>query len=303
MNLIWQQYIAEAQSHLLWNRLKPLLVQQLPPPIKRPELVDNYYLPLFLYLHDQVKMAGVRTFVVGINAPQGGGKSTLTAYLVQLFDWCGIKAVTLSIDDFYLTRAQQVRLASDNPDNTYLQQRGYPGTHDIDLGTEVLTRLKKPESPDQLQLPKYDKSCHKGQGDRAEQSSWPIVQLPVDVVLLEGWMLGFQPLAPDQITDNQLGKINSLLSDYDQWHQFLDSFVYLCPENPGFVVDWRSEAEQRMKAQGFAGMSSAEVQAYAKKFLPAYQLYGPHLATNPPTPLSFLQLIVGKNRLPLHDHN
>jgi len=299
MNLTWQHYIAEAHNHPLWNRLKPLLAQQLEPSIKRPELVDHYYLPLYLYLYDQVKMSGMRTFVIGINAPQGGGKSTLTSYLVKLFDWCGIKAVTLSIDDFYLTREQQVRLASDNPDNIYLQQRGYPGTHDIDLGSEVLSQLKKPGAPDKLQLPRYDKSRHNGQGDRAKQSSWPIVELPVDVVLLEGWMLGFQPLVSDQIADNQLGKINSLLADYSQWHQFLDGFVYLRPEVSDFVVDWRSEAEQRMKAQGLPGMSSTEVQAYTRKFLPAYQLYGPHLANNPPTPYSYLKLVIGRDRLPL----
>lgn len=32
------------------------------------------------------------------------------------------------------------------------------------------------------------------QGDRAPRPAWPLVQGPVDVVLFEGWMLGFSPI-------------------------------------------------------------------------------------------------------------
>ena len=236
---------------------------------------------------------------MGINAPQGGGKSTLTSYLVQLFDWSGLRAVTLSIDDFYLTRAEQVRLATDFPGNPYLQQRGYPGTHDVALGAEILSRLKQADPGSRLLLPRYDKSQHQGQGDRADPALWPEIAMPVDIVLVEGWMLGFQPVAPQVVTDPHLQQINKLLGQYTAWHSLLDNFVYIRPDDPAHVLEWRSEAEERMKAKGLPGMSASEVRAYAEKFLPAYRMYGPQLALTPPVSQGFLQIDIGKNRLPL----
>jgi D-glycerate 3-kinase len=303
MTSSWQETIIQDIDPDLWHELKQKLDTSLDPAIHQPGLVESYYLPMFFYLHKQASNHGQPGFVAGINAPQGGGKSTLTSYLVQLFDWSGLHAVTLSIDDFYLTRAEQVQLARTHPDNPYLQQRGYPGTHDIALGAETLSRLKQTGPDARLSLPRYDKSKFGGQGDRADSAQWPEVKLPIDVVLIEGWMLGFQPLVSDQIAEPHLQRINSLLHPYALWHNLLDSFVYIRPDDPGHVLDWRSEAEERMKAKGLPGMSASEVRAYAEKFLPAYRLYGPHLATNPPTPHSFLSINIGKNRLPIDSMN
>jgi len=72
-------------------------------------------------------------------------------------------------------------------------------THDLDLGRrtlEALRDLNQGASPG-VRVPQYDKSAHEGRGDRAEESSWPVVEAPLDVVLFEGWMLGFSPI-PDQ---------------------------------------------------------------------------------------------------------
>jgi len=295
----WQQSIIHDANPDHWQDLKQKLTASLDPGLYQPALVDNYYLPLFFHLYKQLTTYGQPGFIVGINAPQGGGKSTLTSYLVQLFGWSGLRAVTLSIDDFYLTRAQQIRLASEYPDNPYLQQRGYPGTHDVALGTGILSRLKQAEAGSGLLLPRYDKSQHQGQGDRAVETQWPEIALPVDIVLVEGWMLGFRPLSPDAITDPHLQQINRLLDQYTGWHSLLDSFVYIRPDDPAHVLDWRSEAEERMKAKGLPGMSASEVRAYAEKFLPAYRLYGPQLVGNPPVSGGILQIDIGKNRLPV----
>jgi D-glycerate 3-kinase len=299
MTLTWQEIVLQDISTDHWQDLKQKLMASLDPAIHQPGLVDRYYLPLFFHLYQQRTASGQPGFIAGINAPQGGGKSTLTSYLVKLFDWSGLRAVTLSIDDFYLTREQQVRLAADFPDNPYLQQRGYPGTHDIELGANILFRLKQPDTGSRLLLPRYDKSQHQGQGDRAIESVWPEIELPVDIVLVEGWMLGFQPVSAGLVTDPHLQQINTLLEQYSAWHSLLDSFVYIRPDDPAHVLEWRSEAEERMKAKGLPGMTASEVRAYAEKFLPAYQLYGPQLTRKPPPGHAFLQIDIGKNRLPL----
>jgi D-glycerate 3-kinase len=300
MTSSWQQQALNACDQELCQKLKILLEKNVDRHIKQEGLIDNFYLPLFFKFYDQIATTDNKTIVIGINAPQGGGKSTLTSYLVQLFEYCELNAVTLSIDDFYLTRKGQIQIATENSENSYLQQRGYPGTHDIELGVEILSTLKTTYSNESILLPRYDKSKNQGQGDRAEKEKWPKVQLPVDIVLLEGWMLGFQTLSLDLISDENLLEINRLLKNYSKWHKFLDTFVYLYPKDPVTVIDWRIEAEERMKATGLPGMSTSDIRKYAEKFLPAYRLYSPHLVNNPPTVDNFLNIEIGKNRLPIN---
>jgi D-glycerate 3-kinase len=299
MTVSWLEKIRTSQNNDLWDELTRKLETILDESIRQNGLIEDYYLPLFFYLNQNAINAGNETHFIGINAPQGGGKTTLTNYLVQLFAWTGKKAVTLSIDDFYLTREGQISIADANPDNRYLQQRGYPGTHDIQLGIETLGKLKTERNTQTLLLPRYDKSRHSGKGDRADKSQWHEVSLPVDIVLVEGWMLGFQKLPPERIQNRHLSQINSLLVEYQAWHRFLDDFVYLYPENPGYVIAWRSEAEARMKARGLPGMTSSEVRNYAEMFLPAYELYGPVLTDQLLPGVSSIKIEIGKNRLPV----
>ncbi len=72
--------------------------------------------------------------------------------------------------------------------------RGNAGTHDLQLGTDTLAALKSASSQgSQVSVPRYDKSQNGGRGDRADTSTWPSVQGPLDIILFEGWMLGFRP--------------------------------------------------------------------------------------------------------------
>lgn len=48
-----------------------------------------------------------------------------------------------------------------------------------------------------VRVPRYDKSARGGKGDRAPEAEWSVVSAPPDIVLLEGWMLGFEAL-PDE---------------------------------------------------------------------------------------------------------
>lgn len=293
----WQHNIKESTDKSRWNKLESLLDERIDSSIKSKELVNNFYLPLYFYLFEQKKSSAHRTFVIGINAPQGSGKTTLTSCLVNIFEIEGINAISLSIDDFYLDRESQINLAKSNPSIDVLRQRGYPGTHDIQLGVDTLSSLKNPGNKTSIDLPRYDKSRHQGQGDRIEKQKWPRVSLPVDVVLLEGWMLGFQPV--NELNNPQMKVVNSYLEEYKKWHQFLDCFLYIYPEDPEFVINWRCEAEERMKASGLPGMSDIEVKQYAEKFIPAYKLYGTGLYRKAPVDEPYLKIKINKHRLPV----
>ncbi|MDR2872569.1 MAG: kinase, partial [Xanthomonadaceae bacterium] len=72
--------------------------------------------------------------VLAITGPQGSGKSTLAAQIVRAADQHGLKAATLSTDDFYLTHADRRQLA--RTVHPLLATRGPPGTHDLPLALE-----------------------------------------------------------------------------------------------------------------------------------------------------------------------
>jgi D-glycerate 3-kinase len=212
-----------------------------------------------------------------------------------MFELEGCRAVTISIDDFYLTRAEQIRLARENPGNRYLQIRGYPGTHDIALGIEVLTALKARTG--HVLVPRYEKSLFEGKGDRLPRTSWKHVQLPLDFLFLEGWMLGFQPVEC-AIQDPALAEVNRRLHDYEPWYRLMDAFIRLRPKDYRGVLNWRVEAEEKMKGLGKPGMTRAEIRAYIETFIPAYELYLPKMSgSNISGPR--LEFVIGSDRMPL----
>lgn len=250
-------------------------------------MIPKHYLEIKTWLTKQ-KQSHV-PLIVGLNAPQGAGKTTLCKFLSQEF-----KLVSISIDDFYLTRTQQKNLALKHPSNRYLQQRGYPGTHDIELGTSLLSRIKSQKTP--IKIPRYDKAAHGGLGDRLPQAQWTQVETVPDIVILEGWMLGFSPL-PENNLDKEFAEINNFLKAYSQWHQFLDAFIHFVPEDINFVIAWRIEAEQKMRDQGRGAMTDEEIKKYIELFLPAYQFFLPILEKNYPVENSnLLRGTISKNR-------
>lgn len=224
--------------------------------------IDKWILQLY-------QASSNRPFCMAISGAQGSGKSTLCRQLVETFQSQGLKAASVSIDDFYLTHEQQNTLAASHPLNPYLQQRGYPGTHDVSLAEETIRSLKEQKATD---IPRYDKSAYGGEGDRFNKEQWTPINQALDILLFEGWFLGFQP--KDQITgDVALAEINEELRSYQVLMSLMDGLIYLKPENPEDVVDWRIEAEEKMKASGKSGMTLEQVRHYINQFLPAYREY------------------------------
>lgn len=236
-----------------------------------------------------------RAFVLGINGPQGAGKTTLARFLETSFAALAQPAVAVSIDDFYLTRAEQVALAAAHPHNRYLQQRGYPGTHDVALGERTLAALSRLQPGETLRLPVYDKSAHGGLGDRLPNDQWRLVTGPIEVVIVEGWMLGFVPVRPE---DPLLAEVDALLPAYAAWTRRLDAMVQLVAADPSYVVAWRAEAEANARASGKPGLSDTAIRAYTQLFLPAYRLWPQALAAHPPAPRWHRVEVLGPDRLP-----
>lgn len=107
-----------------------------------------------------------------------------------------------------------------------------------------------------IKVPSYDKSQFNGAGDRRPESDWETVnatgQKPVEVIIFEGWCVGFRPLTDSEVEGKwkaakaeaevagsqykgRLGKlklddvmfINNKLRDYDALTDRFGAFVHM----------------------------------------------------------------------------
>ena len=269
-----------------WSAIAARLAGDLAGAADSPRRIHHLYVPVLLFCAAQARLTPGRPCLIGIQAPQGAGKTTLVRYLLDQLPALGLRGAGVSIDDFYLTRDEQLRLAAAHPGNPYLEHRGYPGTHDVGLGERTLAALRAladatDSAPARVRVPVYDKSAHGGRGDRAPETAWRDVAGPLDVVFVEGWMLGFTAVPESLLTDPRLAAPNRALPAYDRWHRLLDAFVVLRATDPRFVLRWRVEAEDAMRASGRSALDRAAIEDYIRRFLPAYATYGgapPHIA-------------------------
>lgn len=238
------------------------------------------YAEVLAFCRAQQAQQSRRPLVIGIQGPQGAGKTTLTRALLDALPAQGLTGTTVSVDDFYMTRAGQLEVAAAHPGNPYLEHRGYPGTHDVSLGEATLETLAA--GVGNVMVPVYDKSAHGGRGDRAPVEAWRHVKMPIDLVFVEGWMFGFTPVPDASLTDPHLVEPNRALAAYARWYRHIDAWVVLRALDPNYVLTWRVEAEERMKASGKPGLSRADIEDYIRRFIPAYQTWGGAPASVPP---------------------
>jgi D-glycerate 3-kinase len=224
---------------------------------------------------------GRAPWVLGLQGPQGCGKSTAAAALVDLATREGMRAMAVSIDDFYLTYEEQTALAARHPGNPTLLYRGYPGTHDVALGARVIDAIVASREGDPVLVPAYDKSAHAGRGDRAPEAQWRRVTGPFDLVVVEGWMLGFPPV-DDASLDAHLTEPNGYLAAYAAWTSRLHALAHLTVASPATIVEWRVASERARRERGETALSDDDARDYIERFLPAYRAYVPALRAHPP---------------------
>lgn len=221
------------------------------------------------------RSANGRALCVGLSAPQGSGKSTLCERLVRALAHEGVRACALSIDDVYLTRDEQRAVTLAHPGNRYLDVRGYPGTHDVPLGARTLDALLTAREGERVRVTRYDKGAFDGAGDRAPASAWSSLEGPFDVVLFEGWMLAFEPVADEFVRDDPaFAECNALLRGYAAWRARVDRWVLMEGERVEHVIGWRVQAERARREREGRGMSDAQARAYIERFVPAYERWG-----------------------------
>lgn len=174
------------------------------------QLVLNIILELRDSLHK-------RPIIIGIQGPQGSGKSYTASKIADELNDINIKTSFFSLDDFYLDFSD---ISQRYPDNLLLCSRGLPGTHDYEMMDHVFQSIAQRKF---CKVPTYDKALNYGSGGRVkDQSQWTTVPSDVEIVLFEGWMLGFKSIRNrdefsgkfDIMSKNDSSTINSLCKDY-----------------------------------------------------------------------------------------
>ena len=219
---------------------------------------------------DDALATGARVY--GISGVQGSGKSTLAAQLAEEAGRRGLRAVALSLDDFYLDAPQRAALARDV--HPLLATRGPPGTHDVALACEVLAALRAGRP---VRVPRFDKLADR----RLPRTQWREVER-ADLVLFEGWCLGAPPEDEAALATvlNRLEREHdgdgrwrrwcndALARDYPALWRRIDRLLFLQP--PGFEVvpRWRWQQEQALRARNpsRAGMTRAQVARFVQHF-------------------------------------
>ncbi len=217
-----------------------------------------------------------RPVAVGLAGAQGSGKSTMAARLRVLLEMRGLRAAVLSLDDFYLTRAERAALCRDV--HPLLATRGVPGTHDVALACRTIEALLSGSGP--VASPRFDKTTD----DRAPPHDGSMHGTPADVVVLEGWCVGARPLPEHRLET----PVNALEQDEDadgSWRRHVNAALrrdyrrlfrrlrlIVLLRAPGFeaVHGWRMQQERGLgwsPGQG-AGMMD---EATLRRFIAHYE--------------------------------
>ena len=212
-------------------------------------------LPLALLINQAHRCGGAQPLLIGINGAQGSGKSTL-CHLLQpiLQDGLGMPTVVLSIDDFYLTRAQRIALS--RHEHPLFLTRGVPGTHDVNLIQQTISVLLNQEP---ARVPVFDKSID----DRLSESDWRPYSPPTAIILFEGWCVGCRPQADSELLEsvNDLEAtedgdrrwrcyVNQCLNhEYDDLFTMLDYLILLRVPDFSVVQTHRLQQETRLAEQ------------------------------------------------------
>ncbi|QEW07654.1 hypothetical protein [Nitrincola iocasae] len=218
------------------------------------DMVEQLYVPMGAWVAQQQSDKN-KPLVIGINGAQGAGKSTLFNLLeVTLSEGFGLRVVGFSIDDLYKTRAKRSELAEQV--HPLLQTRGVPGTHDVELGIEILDSLLHANDTTVTRIPVFDKSID----DRCPDYVWQEWVGRADIIVLEGWCVGATPQLDEALSEpvNQLEREEDsngiwrryaneqLKYQYAELFSRLDLLIMLQVPSMQAVFEWRSLQEKKL---------------------------------------------------------
>ena len=228
--------------------------------------------------------------IVGLAGAQGTGKSTLALLLSDLLcHGFGKRTVVVSLDDYYLSQAQRLTLASEV--HPLLVTRGVPGTHALAELHAALQQLRVLSPGQHCSLLRFDKASD----DRSPEPR--ICTGPFDLILFEGWCVGARPESADALAEpiNTLesredpdakfrGFVNAQLEGpYAALWRELDLFVYLAAPDLQAVRAFRAQQETALRSVATPGSRGLMDEGALQRFIQHFERVTLHMLQTAPS--------------------
>jgi len=218
----------------------------------KERMIKSFLIPLCFWISKKADKK--RPYFVGLAGGQGTGKTTSSSLIkIILTKYFKLKVFKISIDDFYKTRKERIRLSKRV--HPMLLTRGVPGTHDINM---MLNFFKKAKSKKfkRLKLPTFNKAID----DRFDKKRWYNLKEKPDVIIFEGWCVGAKAEKNNTLnkTINLMEKnkdkkkiwrkyVNQQLkSKYKNLYSQLNCLIYLRAKNFNLLQKWRLKQERKL---------------------------------------------------------
>jgi D-glycerate 3-kinase len=214
--------------------------------------------------------------IIGLSGAQGTGKSTLALLLSDLLSHgFGKRVALVSLDDYYLSRAERQTLAAEV--HPLLSTRGVPGTHAHSELHAALRKLRVLASGQSCTLLCFDKASD----DRAPKPR--TCSGPCDLILFEGWCVGARPESAAELVQpiNALEQLEDsdgvfrrfvntqLEGPYSAMWRELDLLVFAAAPDFSAVHAFRRQQEEALRRAAPAAsgvMDDAALERFVQHF-------------------------------------
>lgn len=156
--------------------------------------------------------------------------------------------------------------------------RGVPGTHDVQMGINLIQQLKNKQP---IKLTVFDKATD----DRAPEENWVTSDTPVDIILFEGWCVGAQPQPAQTLTEpcNELEASEDpdaawrtfanqqLAGPYTELFGLIDRLIMLKAPDFECVYEWRSTQEEKLRQRTTEDNNNIMNDQQIKRFIMHYE--------------------------------
>ena len=150
--------------------------------------LEEIVIPISLYLIKQFPKRE-KPYFICFTGGQGSGKTTLSFFVQKVLnETCNRPAMGFSIDDIY--KSQEERRALANNVHPLCYVRGVPGTHDINMGLDLIDQLSRANQDTQTKIPSFCKPEDK----HYPIEDWPVYIGKPDFIFFDAWCGGARPL-------------------------------------------------------------------------------------------------------------
>ena len=218
----------------------------------KDKMLKSFLIPVSFWIAK--KANNKKPYFVGLAGGQGTGKTTISSIIkIILEKYFKLKVFKISIDDFYKTRKERLKLSKKV--HPMLATRGVPGTHDVKMMLDFFKKVKN-KNFKKIDIPNFNKAVD----DRFPKKNWYKIKEKPNVIIFEGWCVG----AKAEINETLKKSINSLETANDQkliWRKHvnkqlkmkykdlysqLNCMIYLKAKNFSLLQKWRLKQEHKL---------------------------------------------------------